>query len=188
MEADRLRWDEKYRLKSGVPSPAPSKWLWEVVSGMRPGRAWDVACGVGQNTVLLTELGWVVDAVDVSPVGLELGRRQAGDRGGAIEWISADLESYVPPVGVYDLVIVFRFLDRGRLPGLIHDSLRPGGLVVYETFVEGQLERGDNHLRSPDFVLKSGELPHLMRGFRTESYAEETLADRTVARWTGRKV
>lgn len=180
---DRERWNEKYRLKVGVTSPAPSEWLGEVVRGMAPGRAWDVACGAGQNALLLAGLGWRVDAVDVSPLGLEIGRSSSD--GLAVNWIAADLDEYEPPVGVYDLVVVFRFLDRRRLPGLIEGSLKPGGRVVYETFVEGQLERLDNHLQNPVFVLNSWELPGLFPGLRTVEYREERLADRTVARWVG---
>ena len=182
---DRERWDEKYRLKAGVPSPAPSEWLAEVARGMLPGLAWDVACGVGQNALLLAGLGWRVDAVDVSPLGLEIGRSWSD--GLPVNWIAADLDEYEPPAGAYDLVVVFRFLERERLPGVIAQSLKPGGRVIYETFVEGQLERGDNHLQNPVFVLRSGELPELFPELRTEDYQEVSLADRTVARWVGFK-
>lgn len=186
-DADRTRWDEKYRLKSKLPSPAPSPWLREVVGDWRPGRVWDVACGSGQNALLLASLGWRVDAVDISPLGLEMGRRAADGNPGFIQWIAADLDTYLPPVGAYDLVTVFRFLDRTRLPGLIQKSLKPGGRVIYETFVEGQFERQDNHLKNSDFILKSGELPTLFLELSTVSYSEEIHSDRTVARWIGIK-
>lgn len=186
-DADRSRWDEKYRLKSELPSPAPSEWLREIVNDWTPGRAWDVACGAGQNALLLAGLRWRVDAVDISPVGLEIGRRAAEGLPGFIHWIAADLDTYIPPPGTYDLVVVFRFLDRSRLPGLIQKSLKPGGRVIYETFVEGQFEREDNHLKNSDFILKSGELPTLFPELQTVSYAEKNLSDRTVARWIGIK-
>lgn len=191
-DTDRTRWDEKYRLKSELPSLAPSEWLRSVVADLPPGRAWDVACGVGQNAHLLAQLGWTVDAVDISPIGLEIGSRSSENHTGTnhsrkIHWIAADLDTYAPPPDTYNLVIVFRFLDRLRLPRIIQNSLKPGGRIVYETFVTGQMSRSDNHLTNPDFVLKSGELPTLFPELRTLAYAEESLTDRTVARWVGIK-
>ena len=195
-DTDRTRWDEKYRLKSELPSPAPSEWLRNVVADLPPGRAWDVACGVGQNAQLLAQLGWTVDAVDISPIGLEIGSRDSENHSENhsgnihsrnIHWIAADLDTYEPPTDAYDLVIVFRFLDRLRLPQIIQNSLKSGGRIVYETFVAGQMERSDNHLANPDFVLRSGELPILFPELRTLAYAEESLTDRTVARWIGIK-
>lgn len=190
-DTDRTRWDEKYRLKSELPSPAPSEWLRNVVADMPPGRAWDVACGVGQNSFLLAQLGWTLDAVDISLIGLEIGSRESqnysGNIRGEIHWIAADLDTYEPPPAAYDLIIVFRFLDRLRLPQIIQNSLKSGGRILYETFVAGQMERRDNHLANPDFVLKSGELPTLFPELQTLSYAEESLTDRTVARWIGIK-
>jgi len=196
-DTDRTRWDEKYRLKSELPSPVPSEWLRSVVTDLPPGRAWDVACGVGQNAHLLAQLGWTVDAVDISPIGLEIGSRSSENHpennhcgnihSGKIHWIAADLDTYAPSPDTYNLVIVFRFLDRLRLPQIIQNSLKPGGRIVYETFVAGQMSRSDNHLTNPDFVLKSGELPTLFPELRTLAYTEESLTDRTVARWVGIK-
>lgn len=181
-EQDRIRWDEKYRGKSQLPFPSPAEWLIEVAQTLIPGKAWDVACGVGQNSLYLASLGWQVDAVDISPLGLEVGRLKAGDFGDSIRWIPSDLDQYTPPRNEYDLVFVCRFLDRKRLPGEIEKSLKPEGKLIYETFVVGQCERTDNHLQNGAFVLKSGELPLLFPSLKTAFYAEEHLSDRTVAR------
>ena len=124
-----------------------------------------------------------MDAVDVSPVGLALAAKSAKRvEWPAISWIAADLDEFVPRAEAYDLVVVFRFLNRLYMPGLIERSLRPSGLLVYETFSRGQMARADNHLRCGDFTLASGELPTLFPNLTVVEYEEVDLADRSVAR------
>lgn len=57
----------------------------------------------------------------------------------------------------YDLVLCVRFLVRSFLPR-IHDLLRPGGFLLYSTFVEGEGLRRYGRPSGPDHVLQPGEL------------------------------
>ena len=193
-DSDRDRWNDKYRGR-GLPDGAgPDAWLRvQVENASRTGLpltgvALDVACGLGQNAAWLSQRGWQVDAVDISDVGLELAAalaRRAGCVG--ISWIVADLDEFVPLTAHYDLVAVFRFLDRRRLPPIIENALKPGGILVYETFSEQHLSRPDSHLRSSQFALQSGELPLLFPGLTVLAYEETELPDRNVARLLARK-
>ena len=187
-EADRVRWDEKYSQREVGDAPA-DQWLVECARGLRPGMGLDVACGVGQNAIWLAEQGWEVEGVDVSPVGLAIAEENAGRRKVAVRWSQGDVEDewWRPARSEYDLIAVFRFLDRGRLPGLIKECLAPGGTLVYETFVAGQLERADNHLRNPAFALQPEELLSLYAGLVVVKYEEVELADRSVARLMARR-
>jgi 2-polyprenyl-3-methyl-5-hydroxy-6-metoxy-1,4-benzoquinol methylase len=149
----------------------------------------DLACGLGHNAIWLAERGWKVDAVDISPVGLKLAdalARRAGCQ--TVNWIAADIDDYGPQQAAYDLVIVFRFLDRRQLPQLIASALRPGGFVVYESFSQRQLARPDNHLKNSQFTLSPGELPSLFSGFRIVAQEEADLPDRSVSRLVAQKV
>src|SRR5690242_12826071 len=116
---DRQRWDAKYAAKSLPDRLTPDDWLIEQASAFRPGRALELACGTGHNAIWLAQQGWQVDAVDVSPTGLELASRFADCHGARVNWIAADLDSFTAEPTAYDLVLVFRFLDRLRLPQLI---------------------------------------------------------------------
>lgn len=184
---DRLRWDEKYALREVSEVLQPDQWLVEVASKMKPGKVLELACGLGHNAVWLASQGWDVDAVDISPVCLEKAAELAGRQSQSVNWIAADLDELEPAQECYDLVLVFRFLDRGRLPDLVERALKPDGILLYETFVRGQLDRPDNHLKNPAFVLDTGELPRLFSGLRDDFYSEIELAERTVARFVGRK-
>jgi len=185
--ADRRRWDEKYSEREFPETLKPDRWLVELAGDLQPGRALEPACGVGHNSIWLAQQGWTVDAVDISPVGLNQAKQLAQQYSRNVNWIAADLDAFTPPEEQYDLVLVFRFLDRLRLPGVIQRALKPGGILLYETFTTAQLDRPDNHLKSRLFVLETNELPRLFPGLKQCGYDEIELAERTVARFMGQK-
>ncbi|HUG90402.1 MAG TPA: class I SAM-dependent methyltransferase [Planctomycetaceae bacterium] len=183
---DRRRWDAKYAGRSVPAQLAPDEWLVENVLSLPPGRALDLACGIGHNAVWLARRGWTVDAVDISPAGLRLAAGLAGRNKTSVNWIAADLDAFTPAAGACDLVLVFRFLDRVRLPRLIESALAAGGLLIYETFTTAHLARPDSHLKNPAYALGPRELPRLFPGLKLVRYREEALDDRSVARFVGR--
>ena len=184
---DRQRWDAKYRDKPVAVELAPDDWLTEQVAGLKPGRALELACGLGHNSIWLAQKGWRVDAVDVSSVGLEHARALALHSGATVNWIAADLKDFIPEAEAYDLVLVFRFLDRLHLPVLIERSLGEGGLLLYETFTTSHLARPGSHMKNPAFALKQGELLRMFPRLETLAYADCSLPDRDVARLVARK-
>ena len=54
-------WDARYAATDLVWSAAPNVWVEELVSGMPPGRALDIAAGEGRNALWLVEQGWEVE-------------------------------------------------------------------------------------------------------------------------------
>ena len=141
----------------------------------------DLACGLGHNGIWLAQQGWTVDAVDISPVGLKLAQQFAERLNQKINWIAADVDDWRPQTNAYDLIVVFRFLQRLEVPGRIQTAIRPSGRLIYETFTAKQLGRRDNHIRNPSHTLAAGELPMLFPDLTTIEYREAELEDRTVA-------
>ncbi len=81
-----------------------------------------------------------------------------------IEAVQADLEDGSPwplPGCTFGAVIVTNYLYRPLFPVLL-GALAPGGVLLYETFMEGN-ERFGAPSR-PGFLLKDGELLDLVRG------------------------
>jgi SAM-dependent methyltransferase len=154
MDEDRKRWDEKWA-QMGADHLTPAPLLVRYTDQLNGGRALDLACGVGRNALWLAAHGYTVDAIDISPVGLALGRAEAKRRGLTINFVKADLDDYVLPIATYDLVAVFRFLNRRLLPA-IGDALRPGGWLFYESLDLRYLELKPDTLR--DYLLTPGEL------------------------------
>jgi len=194
--ADRDRWNQKYLQRAALESIEPDEWLVQALhridestsSASVPRRALDVASGLGQNAIWLTQHDWQTDAVDISHEGLRLASQTACQHGCEPHWIEADLDQWSPQPQSYELVIVFRFLDRIRLPDLIQDALKTGGWLIYETFSTGQLQRADSHISNPAFTLEDNELSNLYPRLRPISQQTVELPDRIVVRYLGRKL
>lgn len=158
----------------------PAAWLVDNLDVIpRGGMVLDVASGSGRHALFLAERGWRVHALDRNPAVLDLVTHHAGrpaeleeqGRGGQVGRVGeittecVDLESGSPTLGdgLYDAVIVFNYLHRPLMPAIVR-AVRPGGVLIYETFTVGQAERG--RPRNPDFLLKDGELPSLVAPLR----------------------
>lgn len=179
-DRDRRRWDEKYRTGAYVGRDHPTRLLVEWQAGRAPGRALDVACGAGRNSVFLAANEWRVDAVDISAAGLERARQKAESQALAIHWIQADLEERGNelPEGPYDLIVVVRYVNRTLTPHLLK-RLAPGGLLVCEQ----HLDTSEPVIgpQNPDFRLRPNELLHQVTGqssgLRLLYYREGTAED-----------
>ena len=135
------------------PGIAPSPWVRRFASLVPPGQAvLDVACGHGRHVRFFRARGHPVVAVDLDLSGL---RDLAGDAG--VESVQADLEDGPWPFEgrVFGGVVVANYLYRPLLARLAA-SLRPGGVLIYETFSRGNERVG--RPRNPDFLLAPGEL------------------------------
>jgi tellurite methyltransferase len=131
---DRLKWDEKYRAGAYAERTHPTPLLTDWVPQAKRGRALDVACGAGRNSLFLAARGFVVDAVDISAAGLERAKGTAEAQGVHVHWIEADLEAdaaSVLPHGPYDLIVMVRYVNASLYP-LLLDRLAGNGLFVCE--------------------------------------------------------
>lgn len=181
-EPARERWNARYAATAFAAFPdAPADWLVEhreLLSGLRRpdvvARALDVACGDGRNARWLAELGFAVDAVDVSDVAIGALRVAAGNDGLAVEATVVDLEQDALPVGEYDVVVCMHYLQR-ELFGSLQAALRPGGVLLYETFTREHVEELG---RSFDivFALERNELLHAFAGLYVRHYREGVIA------------
>jgi len=169
-DAER-RWDERYRQEEAAPDRGPASFLVEQRHLLPPhGQALDVAMGVGRNALYLASLGYEVTGIDVSGVEVERCRREAGHRGLSIEAVQADLESYQLPRAAYDIVINFYYLQRDLAPQ-IEGALRPGGVLVFESFTTEQRQFGWGP-QNDEFLLQPGELRSLFPGLEVLVYRE----------------
>jgi SAM-dependent methyltransferase len=148
---------------SQAPSPWILRFLPQVAAG---GTALDLAAGSGRHSRLLLARGLKVTALDRDP-------DQQPDAPGLTK-IRADLEdgSRWPLAGRrFDLVLVTNYLHRPILAEII-GAVAPGGLLLYETFAQGNERFGKP--RNPDHLLRPGELQEAVSG-RLEVLAFEDL-------------
>jgi tellurite methyltransferase len=154
---------------------------------MAKGTALDLACGAGRHALLLAEQGYAVTAVDASGAALDIlhrrvnetsipVRREAsiapggGKSGPVLRLVQADLEKAALPAGCFDLILCVNYLQRSLFPQ-IERALRPGGMALFETYTEAQLEYAGGP-RNPAFLLKRGELRGAFPDLRTIFYRE----------------
>ena len=111
-------------------------------------RVYDMGCGVGRHTVLLTERGFSVVASDISAPAREATRRKLesnrpispdisnGPRHLAAEIIDADMTSIPYPDAYFDGVLSIGVMEHNTRAGIenaiaeIFRTLRPGGKVL----------------------------------------------------------
>ena len=96
-------WDQRYA-ENQQWSTGPNALVEELVAGLPPGDAVDLAAGEGRHALWLASLGWRVTAVDFSDVGLSRGRVQPG--ADAVTWVTADVLAWDTAPGSLDLVLV----------------------------------------------------------------------------------
>lgn len=155
-------------------SHGPSPQLVSVVEDLTAGRVLDAGCGEGEDTAWLAAQGWRVTAVDVAPTALRRARERVEALGGdlcdRVEWVQADLSTWVPERAGFDLVSA-QYVHvpeghRSTVFGALAAAVAPGGvlLVVDHDPHEddhGQLEHGHG---PPDHAHGHGdddsERPH----------------------------
>jgi SAM-dependent methyltransferase len=116
----------------------------ELLTGVPPGTAVDLAAGEGRHALWLTGLGWEVTAVDFSAVGASRGRAQPG--GDRVRWVTADVLAWTAPPSSLDLVLVayLHLPAEDMTPVLVRavDWLRPGGRFLLLGHDVDNLTRG----------------------------------------------
>ncbi len=174
--SDQIRWDRQHAEARGAQ--APSGFLQEIVNGenwsLPRGKALDVACGEGRNALFLAARGFQVTAIDISPVGLEEGRRQAEQNSLSIDWQQADLESVPLGPADYDLIVNINYLQRSLIRQ-IKSGVKTGGHVIFETYLIDQQTIG--HPKNPEYLLAHNELLAHFRDFRVLCYREGRFLD-----------
>lgn len=153
----------------GEPSHWVRHWAHLVASG---GAVLDVASGAGRHARFFASLGHPVTAVDRDPAALDTLRDEP-----RVTTLTADLEGAAWPLPAetkFAAVVVTNYLHRPLFPPLLH-ALAPGGVLVYETFAQGNESVGKPS--NPAFLLAPGELLERVRGhLRVVAYQDGFLA------------
>jgi SAM-dependent methyltransferase len=140
---------------------APSAWVCRFARLIATGgTVLDLACGSGRHARYLAGLGYRVEAVDRDSAALAA---LAGVAGVATR--CADLESagsaWPYERGRFDGVVVVNYLFRPLVDDLL-GALRPGGVLIYETFALGNEKLG--RPSNPEFLLRPHELLQWVEG------------------------
>ncbi len=148
--------------------------LIEIASAMAPGKALDLGCGEGQNSIWLAQHGWIVNAVDMSPSAISEARALAAAFGvdRTIVLDVADISAW-RPVSRYDLVfcafaLPARGMGRSRMLEMAAAAVAPGGTILLTDFDVSLRREGwmaEKHLVSQE------EMERHLSGFRVDRSA-----------------
>lgn len=138
-------WDQNFSVAGFKYGTAPNAFLVEQAHRLKPGC--DVLVpgdGEGRNGVWLAQQGHRVTAMDGSAVGLEKAQALAAERGVALQTVLGDLTDWAPaPASVDAVVLTFVHLPiaiRAAAHRRLAAGLRPGGLLILESFHPQQLQ------------------------------------------------
>lgn len=131
-------WEQRYQSNPSVWSGKPNTHLISEAADLTPGTALDVGAGEGADALWLAERGWQVTATDISTVALDRGASHAREAGtevaARIDWLHADLTTWVPQPMTYDLVSAqFMHLpkpQRDAMVARLATSVAAGGTLL----------------------------------------------------------
>ena len=164
--SDRIKisnWDERYADTGYLFGTTPNDLLKSVADRLAPNsRVLCLADGEGRNGVYLATLGHKVTAVDQSRVGLEKAKKLAEEKQVSIETVNADLAEYNLGVESWDCIVSIFFHIPRALRACIYPrimtALKPGCILILESYTPEQLNHGTGGPRTADLMLTKGEL------------------------------
>ena len=145
---------------------SPSAWVERWSPLIARGTVLDVACGSGRHSQFFLGRNLEVVAVDREPQQIPGAR-----------FVQADLEDGSPwplPGERFEGVVVTNYLNRELFP-VIQESLKPGGVLIYETFMLGNERFGKPS--NPGFLLRPGELLECFKGLSVKGFEEGEVAE-----------
>ena len=124
----------------------------------------DLACGHGRHMHFLSGLGHKVLGVDRNDEALKTASQWG-------ETLLADIENAAWPLGGrrFKAVVVTNYLWRELFPKILN-SLAEGGVLIYETFSQGNEAFGKPS--RPEFLLQPGELLDRCKDLRVVAFEE----------------
>lgn len=161
-------WESHYDAMSPLSSGIPGKILVRFTEELAPGKALELGCGRGDDSVWLAKKGWQVTAVDLSSRALEYAagnaeRSAVSDR---ITFTRYDLTAGFP-AGEFDLIVA-SFLespltfDRHNIFRAAFAHVAPGGMLLITSHAKppSWSKHADRPFQSAkDAVASLGPLP-----------------------------
>ena len=164
------RWNQRFADQSYLFGTAPNVWLRDHAALWSRGQhVLSVADGDGRNSVWLATQGLVVDAFDLSEVGVAKAGRLAADQGVTVNFSVSDCDAYAWPQAALDGVaaIFVQFAGpamRDRMFANMVSSLKPGGTLVLQGYALKQLDYKTGGPSEPSYLYTEDMLRQAFGG------------------------
>jgi 2-polyprenyl-3-methyl-5-hydroxy-6-metoxy-1,4-benzoquinol methylase len=175
-------WNQRYSEPGFAYGTEPNDFLAANAERYLPpnGEILCLAEGEGRNAVFLARLGLRVTGVDASAVGLDKARKLAEQHGVDIRTIVADLEDFDLGVERWDGIISIWCHTPSALRARLHRSvvagLKPGGVLLLESYTPKQLEYKTGGPPMADLMMTLAAVQQELAGLEL-LYAEEKLRE-----------
>ena len=167
-QQDRNKWNQRYvedTNRKGNPVTLLEDWL----PKFRVGKALDVACGAGRNSLFLAHAGFDVDAIDISHEGLNRARQNAEAQGFDINWIEHDFDLPYAFDDDYDLIVVMWYVNLPLISRLCNFLAPDGFLLCEEHLITSEEVIGP---RTSNFRVAPGALREAVSELEVLHYEE----------------
>jgi tellurite methyltransferase len=170
----KTKWNRKYleRITIKEEEPKANTRLMNLSASLKGGKALDLACGLGGNSLFLAQSGYEVQALDVSDVAVDYIRERANGQQLPIKSMVYDLTNLrnIPlEKNFFDLVIITYYLDRSIFP-FVKKLVNDYGYFFMETFYKSP-KLGD-HGVSNQYKLGPQELLREFGNWKVLFYEE----------------
>lgn len=167
------KWNRKHMDRlTGDESFVPNQRLVALSPYFKGGRALDLACGLGANSLYLGEISYRVEAYDVSEVAINHIRSKAEQLQLEVEPFMCDLTDltlFDEKKSSFDLVVITYYLDRELFP-VVKDLLVDDGYFFMETYYRAP--GGSSGSVSERYKLDSQELLEVFGDFQVLFFEE----------------
>ena len=172
-------WESRYCVPDFIFGKEPNHFLSSCRNLLpKSGKALAIADGEGRNGVWLAEQGLDVVALDFSEAAQIKALSLAKERGVEITLVRADVLTWDYPANAFDVAIdIFTQFnspeDRAKKWQHIHQTLKPGGLVIVQGYSPRQLQYGTGGPKKIENLYTRGMLETAFRFFQDITITEE---------------
>lgn len=150
----------------------------------------DIGCGVGRNTILMSNMGLKAHGIDISKNAIKLAKKNADNKGVKAKFIAYDGKTFPFKDSFFDVIISIGVLDHMPMKDAldlmeeIKRTLKPNGVIeldihsIYDlNYGVGELieknvhiiEEGDFEIGLPQHFFSNEEVLTLTEGFEIET-------------------
>jgi len=144
IDHERIYWDGKHKLDDSPSEPLAL--VRNAVSGVRPGKALDVAMGNGRHAIYLASLGWEATGYDFSPESIQRALARAAKASVTITAVRATHDNFDFGKSRWDLIVTaypyYETMDP-TWPPRLWKATKLGGIVVFQGVAKEGSVRAD---------------------------------------------
>jgi SAM-dependent methyltransferase len=137
-------WNNRYNQKEYAYGTQANEFLKEQIKNLKPGKALFPAEGEGRNATYAAQLGWEVEAFDLSIEGKNKAENLAKQRNVLINYTVGDLENIHFEPNQFDLIVLifahFEASKKSLYHNILASYLKKDGVIILEGFSKNHIQ------------------------------------------------